>query len=515
MKIKSLLASFMLLSAVSMTAGGNEYARLYDNLPFDMPVIDRPAIPSRQVSLKDFGGVGDGIALNTKAFADAIDKLSKQGGGTLNVPAGVWLTGPIVLKSNINLHLDAGAMIVFAADESLYDTVYVVYEGFEAWRTQSPISGVNLENVSITGDGIIDGNGGMWRPVKKDKMNNAEWKNLIAKGGIVNGNVWYPSQSYIDGEELAKGDRRAMLTKEEAQSIKRYLRPVMVQLVGCKNVLLQGVTFQNSPAWNVHPLMCENLIVDGVFIKNPDYAQNGDGLDVESCTNVIIYRSTLDVGDDAICLKSGKDEAGRKRGVPTSNVIVKDCRVFHGHGGFVVGSEMSGGVNNVSVSDCQFLGTDIGLRFKSCRGRGGVVRNIHIDNVNMLNISGDAITFDLYYFVKNAPKEIPPVDETTPRFCDIFIKDVTSFSSGKALKFNGIPEMPIDNIQISNSVFTAREGGLLSESKDIKLNKVTIRPDSGPAMTVNNVSNATFTDCTFDSATPIEYTGDNKGIKVD
>lgn len=314
MKIKSLLASFMLLSAVSMTAGGNEYAHLYDNLPFEMPVIDRPAIPSRQVDLKEFGGVGDGITLNTKAFAEAIDKLSKQGGGTLNVPAGIWLTGPIVLKSNINLHLDAGAMIVFAADESLYDTVYVVYEGFEAWRTQSPISGVNLENVSITGDGIIDGNGGMWRPVKKDKMNTAEWKNLIAKGGIVNGNVWYPSQSYIDGEELAKGDRRALLGKEEAQSIKRYLRPVMVQLVGCKNVLLQGVTFQNSPAWNVHPLMCENLIVDGVFIKNPDYAQNGDGLDVESCTNVIIYRSTLDVGDDAICLKSGKDEAGRKRG---------------------------------------------------------------------------------------------------------------------------------------------------------------------------------------------------------
>ena len=503
MKIKTLLASFMLFSAVSASAGGSEYAHLYDNLPFDMPVIDRPAIPSRSVSL------------NTKAFADAIDKLSAQGGGTLNVPAGIWLTGPIVLKSNINLHLDAGAMIVFAADETLYETVYVVYEGFEAWRTQSPISGVNLENVSITGDGIIDGNGGMWRPVKKDKMNNAEWKNLTAKGGIVNGNVWYPSQSYIDGEQaVSHGHQRAKLTKEEAEKIKRYLRPVMVQLVGCKNVLLQGVTFQNSPAWNVHPLMCENLIVDGVFIKNPAYAQNGDGLDVESCKNVIVYRSTLDVGDDAICLKSGKDEAGRKRGIPTENVIVKDCRVFHGHGGFVVGSEMSGGVNNVSVRDCQFLGTDVGLRFKSCRGRGGVVKNIFIDNVNMLNISGEGLLFDLYYFVKNPPKEVPPVDETTPRFCDIFINNVTSYNSGKALKFNGIPEMPIDNIQISNSVFTAREGGLLSESENIKMQNVIVRPDSGAAMTINNVSNATFTGCKFDSSTPIEYTGENKGIKV-
>lgn len=511
------IKTFALLLAAAMSVPGSafagDYDALYEGLQFEMPVVNRPSFPDRAVSLADFGAVADGITLNTKAFADAIESLSSQGGGTLNVPAGVWLTGPIVLKSNINLHLDGGALIVFAADESLYETAYVVYEGFQAWRTQSPISGYNLENVAITGDGIIDGNGGMWRPVKKDKMNGAEWKNLTAKGGVLQGNVWYPSQSYIDGEEICKGDGRARLTKEKAESIKRYLRPVMVQLVSCKNVLLEGVTFQNSPAWNVHPLMCENLIVDGVFIKNPDYAQNGDGLDVESCKNVIIYRSTLDVGDDAICLKSGKDEAGRKRGIPTENVIVRDCRVFHGHGGFVVGSEMSGGVSNVSVSDCQFLGTDTGLRFKSCRGRGGVVKNIFIDNINMLNVSGDAVTFDLYYFVKNAPKEIPPIDETTPQFRDIYIKDVTSFNSGKALKFNGIPEMPIENIQISNSVFTAREGGLLSESKGIKLNNVTVRPDEGPAMTVNNVSDATFTGCTFTSETPIVYTGTNKNIK--
>jgi len=512
MNLKSLVFA-MFLSAFTAAAGGNEYAHLYDNLPFEMPVVERPVFPDRKVSLNDFGGVADGITLNTKAFADAIGNLSQQGGGTLNVPAGVWLTGPIVLKSNINLHLDGGAIIVFAPDESLYDTVYVVYEGFQAWRTQSPISGVDLTNVAITGDGVIDGNGGLWRPVKKDKMNAAEWRMLTQSGGVLDGTTWYPSQSYIDGQALANGDRRAHLSQKDARSIKRFLRPVMVQLVGCKNVLLEGVTFQNSPAWNVHPLLCENLIVDGVFIKNPDYAQNGDGLDVESCKNVIIYRSTLDVGDDAICIKSGKDEAGRKRGVPTENVIVKDCRVFHGHGGFVVGSEMSGGVNNVSVRDCQFLGTDVGLRFKSCRGRGGVVKNIFIDNVNMLGISGEALLFDLYYFVKNPPKEIPPVDETTPRFCDIFINNVTSFNSGKALKFNGIPEMPIDNIRLSNSVFTSRDGGLLSESENIRFENVTVRPAGGSAMTVNNVSDALFVNCHFEADTPITYTGDNKNVK--
>ena len=325
-------------------------------------------------------------------------------------------------------------------------------------------------------------------------MTNAEWNNLVKKGGIVKDDkTWYPSQSYIDG--MALHEERANLTKEQATAIKRYQRPVMIQLVKCKNVLLEGVTFQNSPAWNVHPLMCENLIVDGVFIKNPDYAQNGDGLDVESCKNVIVYRSTLDVGDDAICVKSGKDEAGRRRGIPTENVIVRDCRVYHGHGGFVVGSEMSGGVNNVSVRDCQFIGTDVGLRFKSTRGRGGVVKNIFIDNINMLNISGDAITFDLYYWVKNAPKEIPPVDETTPRFCDITISNVTSFASGKALKFNGIPEMPIDNIKVSNSVFTAREGGLLCNSENILFENLTIRAEEGPGLVIDNVKNAAVTGC--------------------
>ena len=509
------LASLMLTASLAMSAGESTYAPLYQGLEFEMPVIDRPVFAQRTVSLTDFGAVGDGQTLNSEAFAKAFDALSSQGGGTLNVPAGVWLTGPIELKSNINLHLDGGALVVFSPDINLYDTKYVVYEGFEAWRTQSPISGYNLENVAITGQGVIDGNGGMWRPVKKDKMNTAEWRNLTAKGGIVDGNTWYPSQAYIDG--MAQGDRRAELTREEAAAIKQYLRPVMVQLVSCKNVLLEGVTFQNSPAWNVHPLMCENLIVDGVFIKNPDFAQNGDGLDVESCKNVIIYRSTLDVGDDAICLKSGKDEAGRKRGIPTENVIVKDCRVFHGHGGFVVGSEMSGGVNNVSVKDCQFIGTDCGLRFKSTRGRGGVVSNIHIDNVNMLNISGDAITFDLYYWVKNAPKEIPPVDETTPRFCDIYINGVTSYNSGKALKFNGIPEMPIENIHVTNSAFTAREGGLLSESVKIVFDNVTVRPDEGPAMTINNVKDATFTGCHFiapQGSDSVVYTGTNSGINM-
>lgn len=495
MRIRTLILPLFAAIGLLASASDSRYAHLYNDLPFKMEVIDRPVFADRTLSVADFGAVPDGTTLNTGAINKAIATLSEQGGGTLVIPSGVWLTGPIELASGVNLHLDRGAILTFSGDDSLYKMVYVVYEGFEAWRAQSPISGHNLENVAITGEGVIDGNGGMWRPVRKNQLSKAEWQNYLSKGGIVDGDTWYPSQSYIDGAPLH--EKRAELTREEAERIKRYQRPVMVQLTSCRNVLLEGVTFQNSPAWNIHPLMCENLIIDGVFVKNPDYAINGDGLDIESCRNVIIYRSVLDCGDDAICLKSGKDEAGRRRGIPTENVIVRDCRVFRGHGGFVVGSEMSGGVTNVSVRDCEFIGTDVGLRFKSTRGRGGVVSNIFIDNVNMLDISGDAITFDLYYWVFTPLKEIPPVDETTPQFKDIFISHVTSRNSGKALKFNGIPEMPIDNIHVSSSCFTAREGGLLSESKRIRFTDVTIIPVAGAAMTINNVTDAVFKGCRF------------------
>lgn len=518
MRFISAMLGLCLSSIAVCAAETSSYSHLYDGLPFEMPVIDKPVFPANTVSLTDFGAVADGVTLNTEAFAKAMDQLAAKGGGTLNVPSGIWLTGPIVFKSNINLHLDDGAIILFSPNPELYPIIKTVYEGFESFRTMSPLYGEGLENIAITGDGIIDGNGAAWRQVKRDKMNAGQWKRQVASGGIVvDDKIWYPGQDYIDGEKFLNSPAtHKALTKAEAEKVKRYLRPVMLKFVKCKNVFLEGVLFQNSPAWNLHPLMCENLIIDNVSIKNPEYAQNGDGLDVESCKNVIIYRSTLDVGDDAICIKSGKDEDGRKRGIPTENVIVNDCRVFHGHGGFVVGSEMSGGVNNVCVSDCQFIGTDVGLRFKSTRGRGGVVENIFIDNINMLNISGEGLLFDLYYWVKNAPKTIPPVDETTPQFKNITISNVASFNSGMSVKFNGLPEMHIENVKLSNSTFTSRNSGLLSESTGIKFDNVSITASEGPALTINNVIDATMTNCSFNSPADekIVKTGTNKNIVI-
>ena len=450
------------------------YESVYKDLPFAMNKVTRPTFPDRVVNLKDYGADNTGETLCTAAFAKAIDALSRKGGGTLNVPEGVWFTGPVVLKSNINLHLEQGAVILFSPDLKDYPLVSTSFEGLDTRRCQSPISGNGLENVAITGQGVIDGNGEYWRPLKKGKVPPADWKRITSRGGVFNEkkDTWYPYPEILKGMELSDKNLnvpRRKLSEAEWQELKPFLRPVMVSLVSCKNVWLEGVIFQNSPNWNLHPLMCENLLVENVTVRNPSYAQNGDGIDVESCKNVLVVNSHFDVGDDGICLKSGKDEDGRRRGMPCENVVIQGCTVFRGHGGFVVGSEASGGIRNIMVRDCQFLGTDVGLRFKSKRGRGGVSEHIYARNISMMDIQTDAITFDLYYGGKSAVEEleegkdkdnasaIPPVDETTPVFRDIQIENIICRGARRALFFNGLPEMPIDRISLKNIHIRARK----------------------------------------------------------
>lgn len=511
-KIVVILTVCLLVSG--LLNAGDRYNYLYKDLPFEMPMLDRPVFPANNISIADFGGVPDGATLNTAAFAKAIDALSKKGGGTLTVPSGIWYTGPIVFQSNINLHLEKGALILFSSDFDLYPLVHTVFEGLDTRRCQSPISGRNLKNIAITGEGSINGSGDAWRPLKKSKVTDSHWQRVVKSGGVVkDGNYWFPTKGSLKGNDMSdmnvpKGD----LSDEEWNSVKDFLRPVMVSFIECENVLLEGVLFENSPSWNIHPLMCKNVIVDNVFVRNPGYSQNGDGLDLESCTNSIIINSTFDVGDDAICIKSGKDEDGRRRGLPTENVIIDNCKVFQGHGGFVVGSEMSGGVRNISVSNCQFLGTDVGLRFKSRRGRGGVVENIYVNNINMFDIATESFLFDLYYGGKSASEaledgdETPAenvaysVDETTPVFRNIYVKNLTSRNARRAMYFNGLPEMNITNINLENTTITATYGGELSESDGITFKNVKIIAKEGPALILNNVRNMDATGLKYPNA---------------
>lgn len=528
-KLRNLAVISMCLFVLQNIEAKDGYQYLYKDLPFSMPKLQKPVFPKNTTNLTEFGGVGDGVTLNTDAFAKAIKNLAQKGGGTLNVPKGIWLTGPIVFSSNINLHLEKGALILFSPDFNLYPIVETIFEGLDTRRCQSPISGRNLINVAITGQGSINGFGEAWRPLKKNKVTASQWKKVISSGGIVkNNDTWYPSESSFRGAEISDMNvPRGNLSEKEWLEIKDFLRPVMISFIECKNVYLQGVLFENSPSWNIHPLMCENVILDGLFVRNPEYSQNGDGLDLESCKNSIIVNCLFDVGDDGICIKSGKDEPGRRRARPTENVIVDNCKVFQGHGGFVVGSEMSGGVRNVSVKNCQFLGTDVGLRFKSTRGRGGVVENIYISDIYMFNIVTDSYLFDLYYGGKSASESLEEdsvtsedaktiaVNEETPVFRNIFVKNIVSRNARRAMFFNGLPEMKISNIHIEDVIITAQYGAELNNSKDIVFKNVHIVPQNGSALILKDVDNFTSENFTYPAELekPIELK-ENKNINI-
>lgn len=473
---------------------------LYEGLEFDMPRVQEPVIPKNTASILDFGAQSGGQELCTKAFESAIESLSKKGGGKVIVPAGTWLTGPITLRSNIEIYTEKGALVVFSTDKSLYPLVETNFEGFNTFRCISPINGRNLENIALTGHGIWDGSGDAWRAVKKEKLTEKQWKELVASGGIVgsNGKTWYPSQQFIDGEKIAEMNvPRDLKTKVEFEKIKDFLRPVMVSIISCKKVLIDGPTFQNSPAWNIHPLMCEDFILRNTTVRNPWYSQNGDGIDIESCKNSLIHDSNFDVGDDAICIKSGKDKEGRDRNMPSENLIVKNCIVFHGHGGVTVGSEMSGGVKNLHVSNCTFIGTDVGLRFKSNRGRGGVVENIYISNIEMMNIPTQAISFNLYYSGRSASEDMEageegqtpkllPVTEETPQFKNIFIQDVTCKGAYLGIFLQGLPEMNLENVELTNIRMEADYGMICADAKNIRVKNLILTTSKSPVIDLNN-----------------------------
>lgn len=463
-------------------------------LPFEMPPIFEPQIPDALFSIADFGAVGDGQTKNTESFARAIEACSKAGGGRVVVPAGLWLTGPIQLKSRLDLHLQRGAVILFSPDIRDYPLIPKSYEGRPEVRRMSPITGDNLEHIAITGPGIIDGSGHVWRPVKKEKLTERQWKKLIASGGAVesSGRIWWPSQQALEGPQTAADLRKRNASPEEYAAAGEFLRPVMVFLVNCSHVLLDGPTFENSPAWNIHPLLCENMIIRNITVRNPWYSQNGDGLDLESCRNVLLYDSCFDVGDDAMCIKSGRDAFGRQRGKPTENVAIWNCTVYHGHGGFTIGSEMSGGVRNILVQNCAFLGTDVGLRFKSTRGRGGVVENIYIRDIFMTDIANEAVGFNLFYSMSPPNPEqslsaaAEPVSEKTPCFRKIYLSHIVCRGAQSAVYMQGLPEMPVQQIELKHLAMSAETGATLIETDQILMSDVVIHADKGPAFGLYN-----------------------------
>ena len=462
-----ILTTLTIISIFSAKA--ENYSKHYQNLPVELKQVVSFDIPDNTVSIADFGGVGDGVALNTEAFRKAISALTKKGGGRLVVPQGVWLTGPIVLKDNIDLHIERNAIVLFSPDKSLF----VDAEG-KSSRCDPGIKASKRKNIAITGEGIIDGNGAQWRPVKRSKVSDTEWKRFAAIGGVErqNGALWYPW-------DVKAGYKNIADTPENQEKSRQDL----IRLTDCENILIEGVTVQNSPRFHVHPCNSKNIIIDGITVRCPWNAQNGDAIDLSDCHQALIVNSVVDAGDDGICMKSGKAKATALVN-GCEDILIEDNTVFHAHGGFVIGSEDITGMKRIVVRRCRFSGTDTGLRFKSGIGRGGKTEDIHISDIVMNDITDEAIVFQCDYVDRPAGSEGKKAktsgSEFVPEFTDIHISNVVCRGAKTAIKAKGIEGMNcIHDIEIANStiVYTSKGADIDETTAKVKLSNVNIVED--------------------------------------
>ena len=458
--------------------------------------IERPSFIDKEYNILSFGAKSDASFNNQQAIQAAIDECNKNGGGKVIIPNGYYYTGPIELKSNVNLYVDSAAYVKFSKSKEEYPLIWTEYEGIKRIRTISPISAKNCENIAITGSGIMDGSGDLWRGVKEWKLTSKDWARCLKKSPYVlqgkESGIWCPTKTYYEGCLKGEPDYSLPNALEIASEHWDVYRPVFVSLINCDKVLIEDVTLQNSPAWNVHPLYCKNFTMNNAKIKNKFSAQNGDGIDLESCENCEISNSIFEVGDDGICLKSGKNKEARKIKKPTKNVWIHDCKVFDAHGGFVVGSEMSRGVSNILVENCLFSGTDIGIRFKSAIERGGVVEDITIRNIFMNNIIEEGMIFTMGYVLHNIEdnkegknKEI--AREDLPEFKNIYMDNIICRGAKVAIKVNGLDELPIHDIKLSNSQLTAEKALDLARCENIVLQNVTISTEEETSYYENEV----------------------------
>lgn len=444
-------------------------------LLFTIVFILSIASKAETINMRSFGAKADGKVSNTAVIRKAIDKLSQNGGGTLFFPAGIYLTGPIVLKSNITIDIEAGATIKFTDDMSEYiPFVEMRYEGVVMKSFCPLFYAYEQENITIKGEGTIDGNGKKW------------WYGTFAIEGAHKDETF---RKELEGYRQMWEKENPGFTVEENSDWKRtldkrFFRPPLMQPYKCKGFKVEGVTIINSPFWTINPEFCENVSVLGVTINNPD-APNTDGINPSSCRNVIIANCHITVGDDCITLKSGRDLQGRRYATPCENITITNCVMLAGHGGVVIGSEMSGDVRKVTISNCVFDGTDRGIRMKSTRGRGGIVEEIRVSNIVMKNIPGEAITLNLFY--SNVPAE--PLSERTPIFRNIHISGLTGSDVNMACTVLGIEEAPISGITFSDINIEAKTGFEINKAENITLDNVRVETEIGAAFKISESSN--------------------------
>ena len=417
------------------------------------------SVRAEYVDMQKAGANPGGKKLNTELINKTIDKLNANGGGTLFFSAGTYLTGAIKMKSNITLELEAGATLLFSDDFDDYlPFVEMRHEGILMKSFCPLIYAVDCENITIKGEGKLDGQGKKW------------WDEFYRVIVDVDANGLNDLNKYQPMWDKAN-DVKALYAETNEDYIpsmkRRFFRPPFIQPIRCKNVRIQGITIVNSPFWTINPEFCENVTVDGVTIANP-LSPNTDGVNPESCRYVHISNCHISVGDDCITLKSGRDLQARNFNFPDENITITNCTMLAGHGGVVIGSEMSGGVKKVVISNCVFDGTDRGIRIKSTRGRGGVVEDIQISNIVMKDIKEEAIILDMLY--TKMPAE--PKSDRTPIFRNINISNMTGTNVLIPIKIRGLEESPITDITLTNINITAKQKCVFQNYKRVLMKDV-------------------------------------------
>lgn len=418
--------------------------------------ISEPVFPDGIINITDFGAVADGITDCTNAINNAISHCAETGGGTVVVPEGTFSTGAIHFKSNINLHLKEGATLLFSKDYLKYlPVVKTRFEGNDCMSYSPFIYGYKLENVAITGLGTLDGNAGdeTWWYWKGHK--DYGWKEGMPNQFADRDSLLVMSDNRVPVEERVFGDGH-------------YLRPSFVQFHTSKNILIEGITILRSPMWEIHPILSENIIIRRVKIIS--HGPNNDGFDPESCKNILVEKCFFDTGDDCIAIKSGREEDGRVHNVPSENIIVRNCQMKDGHGGVVIGSEISGGCRNVFVENCKMdsPNLDRALRIKTNSLRGGIVENVFMRNCEIGEVKQAVLLVNFYYEQGDAGNHTPIVR-------NIFMDNITSEKSKYAVYLNGYERSKISNIKISNSSFNGVKKDIFIENaSEIVFNNVNI-----------------------------------------
>ncbi|MCF8358810.1 MAG: glycoside hydrolase family 28 protein [Prolixibacteraceae bacterium] len=427
-----------------------DFSELDDPWAYKDSIVENiivPDFPGNAFNILDYGAVEGGIVFSTNAINSAITACNQNGGGTVTVPEGIWLTGPVVLKSNVNLNIEEGATLLFSTNKDKYlPVVHTRFEGMECMNYSPLIYAYQCENIGITGKGKLDGQGHVWWHWK------GKWSGSVDHG--------YDGKSVENQKEDV-----ATLTQMVADTVPleervfgegHYLRPSFIQPYKCKNVLVEGIKIVKSPMWIVHPVLCENVTVRNISIES--LGPNNDGCNPESCNNVLIDSCYFNTGDDCIAIKSGRNNDGRRIGVPGKNIVVRNCTMVEGHGGVVMGSEISGNVSHVFAENCVMNSPNLerAIRIKSNSLRGGTVEHVYVRDIEVKQVREAVLKINLYY-ADGRGNNIPVVR-------DIHIENITSHKSEFGYWIKGIDSIPVCGIKFIDCDFNNVEKEFFEEN---------------------------------------------------